>query len=330
MTSFLFSLEAQCIEVKPVKAKSFFVVTWYRPPSDHVDTFDRLDPFFRVLDAEDKEIIILGDTNCNVGASQDDHDIPPCTKRIMEFYDTFGLQKLISEPTRETASSSTVIDYIATNDPRNVVESGVLQTCISDHYVVYVVRKHFGSLKPQHKMITTRQMKNFDEELFLGDLASVDWQAIVSDSGSLDDAVGQWSDTLSQIINRHAPLREKRVSERFCPWITPELKKICRTRDKLKIAAVKANFELLMSAYKHMRCKANNLNQSLKKQYFTNKLRSCEGNIKETWKTMNQVINKRSKTMNIKALKEGDETITDNKSIADTIQFLLQRREKLS
>ena len=237
----------------------------------------------------------------------------------MEFYDTFGLQQLISEPTSETASSSTVIDHIATNDPRNVVELGVLQTCISDHYVVYVVRKYFGSLKPQHKMITTRQMKNFDEELFLGDLASVDWQAIVSDSGSLDDAVGQWSDTLSQIINKHAPLREKRVSERFCPWITPELKKICRTRDKLKTAAVKANSELLMSVYKHMRCKANDLNQLLKKQYFTNKLRSCEGNIKETWKTMNQVINKRSKTTNIKALKEGDETITDNKSIADTM-----------
>ena len=68
-----------------------------------------------------------------------------------------------------------------------------------------------------------------------------------------------------------------------------------------------------------MRCKANNLNQSLKTQYFTNRLRSCEGNIKETWKTMNQVINKRSKTTNIRALQEGDETITDNKSIADTM-----------
>ena len=167
-----------------------------------------MDQFVRVLGAEDKEIILLGDTNCNVGAPQDDHDIPPCTKRIVEFYDTFGLQQLISEPTRETASSSTIIDHIATNDPRNVVESGVLQTCIIDHYV----RKYFGLLKPQHKMITTRQMKNFDEELFLGDLASVDWRSIVSDSRSLDDAVSRWSDTLSQIIDKHAPLREKRVS----------------------------------------------------------------------------------------------------------------------
>ena len=169
-------------------------MTWYRPPSDHVDTFDRLDQFFRVLDAEDKEIIMLPDTNCNVGAPKDDHVIPPCKKRIMEFYDSFGLQQLISEPTRETASSSTVIDHIATNDSRNVVESGVLQTCISDHYVVYVARKYFGSLKPQHKMITTRHMKTFDKELFLNDLASIDWQAIVNNRGSLHDAVGRWSD----------------------------------------------------------------------------------------------------------------------------------------
>ena len=34
-------------------------------------------------------------------------------------------------------------------------------------------------------MITTRQMKNFDEELFLSNLTSVDLQAIVNDSGSL-------------------------------------------------------------------------------------------------------------------------------------------------
>ena len=77
-----------------------------------------------------------------------------------------------------------------------------------------------------------------------------------------------------------------------------------------------------MSAYKHIRCKANSLDRSLKTRYFTNKIRSCEGNIKETWKTMNQVINKRSKTTNIKALKEGDETITNTKCIADTMNSL--------
>ena len=69
---------------------------------------------------------------------------------------------------------------IATYDLRLIVESGVLQTCICYHYLVHVVRKYFGLLKPQHKMIATRQMKNFYEERFLTDLASVEWQALKS------------------------------------------------------------------------------------------------------------------------------------------------------
>ena len=173
-------------------------------------------------------------------------------------------------------------------------------------YFSEIISECHGDLKRSWKNIN--QVINKSSKTTAVPSLSVEGESIKDnkniDSGSLDAAVGRWSDTLSQIIDKHAPLREKRVSERFCPWITPELKKICRTRDKLKIAAVKSNSELLMSAYKHMRCKANNLKQSLKTQYFTNKLRSCEGNIKETWKTMNQVINKRSKTTNIKLSKK--------------------------
>ena len=75
--------------------------------------------------------------------------------------------------------------------PVNVVGSGVLTTCISDHYLVYVCRKFRGSLSAQHKVITSRQMKNFDKDLFLNDLASVDWSAIVYNSDDVDSAVCQ-------------------------------------------------------------------------------------------------------------------------------------------
>ena len=134
----------------------------YRLPSDHVDTFDRLDQFFRVLDAENKEIVLLMDTNCNVGAPQDDHIVPLYTKCIVVLYDTLGLQQPILSLHVRLIVHRKVIDRIATNDPRNIVGSSVLQTSISDHYVVYVVRKKFGSLKPQHQMITTRQLKHFE------------------------------------------------------------------------------------------------------------------------------------------------------------------------
>ena len=113
---------------------------------------------------------------------------------------------------------------------------------------------------------------NLPASFFLSDLASVDWSAIVYNSDDVDNAVCQWSRTLSDIIEKHAPLRERRVTERFSPWITPELKQLLRARDKLKIKAVKAKSQLLMNAYKQMRCKANNLNRKLKREHFSSKL----------------------------------------------------------
>ena len=124
---------------------------------------------------------------------------------------------------------------------------------------------------------------------------------------------------LSLIIEKHAPLRERRVSDKFAPWLTPDLKNMFRTRDRLKAAAIKSKSVLLMEAYKKIRNKANALNTKLKKRYFTDKIHSCEGNIKETWTTINKLINKRSKTTNITSLKVDDETITTPDLLAESM-----------
>ena len=174
-------------------------------------------------------------------------------------------------------------------------------------------------------------MKNFDKDLFLSDLASVDWSAIVYNSDDVDSAVCQLSCTLSDIIEKHAPLRERRVTERFSPWITPELKQLLRARDKVKIKAVKAKSQLLMNAYKQMRCKANNLNRKLKREHFSSKIELNKGNIKETWKTINQLVNKRSKTTEISTIREGDRVISDPTEIADSMnQFFCSVGKDLS
>ena len=78
-----------------------------------------------------------------------------------------------------TLDTSTIIDHVAISNPSNVVESGVVKTSISDHYLVCVIRRFRGSIKANHKVITSRKMKNFDTDLFISDLAKTDWSAIV-------------------------------------------------------------------------------------------------------------------------------------------------------
>ena len=75
-----------------------------------------------------------------------------------------------------------------------------------------------------------------------------------------------------------------------------------------------------MAAYKQVRNKVNCLNLTLKRQYFSEKITMQQGNMKESWKTINQLLNKRSKTTNIESLKDDNgNNIADKREIAETM-----------
>ena len=163
--------------------------------------------------------------------------------------------------------SNTLIDHIATTNKSNIVTSGVHETSIKDHYMVYCVRKFRGASKKQHKNITTRQLKNFDQADFINDLLQVDWKGIVSNGDDINLIVEQWTTMFSLILEKHAPLRNRRVSEKFSPWLTKDLKQMSATRDRLKKQAVRSKSKILMEAYRQIRNKVNKLNTELVEDY---------------------------------------------------------------
>ena len=114
------------------------------------------------LDKEGKEIIFLGDTNCDLAKRAPDQPAENNSKHICSLYELFSLKQLIEEPTRATLTTSSIIDPIATISSRNIIESGVHKVSTSDHYMVFCVRRFKGALKKDHKVVTTRSMKIFD------------------------------------------------------------------------------------------------------------------------------------------------------------------------
>jgi hypothetical protein len=62
----------------------------------------------RSIDSENVEYYILGDLNCDLGASVLDHN----SRSLTDIADLYGMHQLINEPTRITESSSTIIDHI--------------------------------------------------------------------------------------------------------------------------------------------------------------------------------------------------------------------------
>ena len=63
---------------------------------------------------------------------------------------------------------------------------------------------------------------------------------------------------LAMIIQRHAPILERHVSEGYSPWINHHLLQMIRSRDKLRTVAIKKKIAILQAAYKQLRNKFNN------------------------------------------------------------------------
>ena len=105
---------------------------------------------------------------------------------------------------------------------------------------------------------------------------------MITETDDINALVDHWTCLFSIIIDKHAPIVEKRVSDKFCPWMNKELKDLIRTRDKLKKSAVESKSALIMESYRQVRNRVNSLNKRLKKKYYTNKISSCKGNIKDS------------------------------------------------
>ena len=131
------SLEMVCAEISRPHSKSFLVCTWYRPPNSDMNLFNEFETFFQRCDAESRELILVGDLNCDVSKVS----LDPHTRQLTFLCSLYQIDQLIDEPTRVTDTSTTTIDLVLTNVKENIHASGVIHLGISDHSLIYAVRK---------------------------------------------------------------------------------------------------------------------------------------------------------------------------------------------
>ena len=117
------------------KTKPFIVGVCYRPPkqSCFYDILSEINNNTNIF--FEYECIVLGDFNTNVQSSKS------CSllKAFKQFCSCCNLSQLIKEPTRITDQSSTLIDLILVSNPDKICNSGVIQSGISDHNIIYCI-----------------------------------------------------------------------------------------------------------------------------------------------------------------------------------------------
>ena len=149
------NLEQIGIDINVPNHKKITVINSYRPPSGNPSkAIEIIHGCLQTCDnLQKREIIIMGDLNINMLKSNTTGE-----KLLKELCKDFNLSQLITNPTRITQTTRTLLDIIITN-MNFVKESGVLDYVISDHLPVYVVCKKERTHK-EYCYTEGRNMKN--------------------------------------------------------------------------------------------------------------------------------------------------------------------------
>lgn len=305
--------EAIVIEILKPNSKPFIVISAYRPPCLNPDIFfEKISNTIKTLDLKDMEIFLLGDLNCDLLCTRNYR----ATSLLKSFSEVYQLEQLINEPTRCTQNTKTLIDVIYTNRPNRVVASGVLHLGISDHSLIYTIRKISIPNKTSHKRINIRNFKKFNANLFRNDLRNIPWENI-DEIEDINDRWDLWKGMFLSVVDKHAPYKTKRIRNKKSPWMTPDIKKLLIERDKLKHLAVKTNNNEDWRSYKKARNDCNAKIKKIKTNYYQHLFKTISGNSKETWNSINELMSRKSKSDTISCLKYETKTISNPAEISE-------------
>ena len=145
-----------------------------------------------------------------------------------EFFDTsfsHGFIPLISNPTRLTSYSETLIDNILTNNLSQNVLNVIFLNDLSDHLPVlaYFSGKTLmrdGENKVYIRKITDKNLRKFN-------VSNTNWSSFLDEDPNM--ACNNYIDEYSRVYNACFPLKVikgKLLNNGSSPWITPRLFKI--------------------------------------------------------------------------------------------------------
>ena len=303
------TVEALVIRVTIPHAKPVFVAIVYRPPSAPVAWYGVFDDFMDRLCAQECELVVMGDMNIDI---LDGLNTAPSVWQ--DTIDGHQLTQIVRDPTRVTADTQTLIDHIYVSHPGNVKACKVSTIALSDHYPVCFVRHLRANYdrKHGHTTIKYRSYKNFDEKAFLADLEVVPW-SVIEQFDDVDDALDTWEKLFMEVVNMHAPLRERRVKRPRQPgWLTEDITEAMDKRDSLKQSRDFPNYKL-------WRNKVVRMLKEAKADYYMNLIEENRRDTRALWAALRE-ISPRSNTTSVmpNTIKTGDFETSNPIDIAQT------------
>ena len=144
-------------------------------------------------------------------------------------------------------------------------------------------------MQSARKKIQYRNWKALDVDTFKNDLA--DSELISHPSDNVNDLVLLYNNVLKELVDKHAPLKDKMISIRpRAPWYTSDIDTAKRHRRKLEHKWLKSALTCDWLCYKEQCQIVNSLLFESKKKYFNSKIKEASGDQKSLFKVMNKLF----------------------------------------
>lgn len=254
----------------------------------------------------------MGDYNINL-LNADTH---PPTQEFIDSCFTYSFFPVISKPSRVTQFSATLIDNIITNDISNSTShQGLFLVDISDHFPVFLVtedKKQTFTTKTTYN----RNLSKINITKFKTKLEATDFEDI-QQINDTQVAFSNFQGRIEDIYNSCFP--KVKMKKEYCaklPWLTNGLKNSIKTKNYLYKCFLKNRCRYNEHAYKFYKNKLNNLLRSAERKHYETLLEHNKNNLKTTWKTIKEIINKKKRSSVVQSFKYNNTEIKDPKLIA--------------
>ena len=234
------------------------------------------------------KLIIAGDFNIHVENIGD-----PDSVKFATILRSHGLVQHVQSSTHVHGGT---LDLVLTREK----EVDLLEVCgvrcqptvtTSDHYLVSFTCTFTHQRGPQRIIKTGRKVKEIDIDCFKNDLLQSD----INNPEKFVDcetAATLYQQELRRILDIHAPVLEFNVTPGQSKWMNTACQAARTKRRKAERDHKRLNTELSKEAHKKAYKHANALINTTRNAYYKDRLEATTGNKKETYKIVNQLMDR--------------------------------------
>ena len=202
-----------------------------------------------LLSEKNKEIVLLGDFNIDLLKYEKDHN----TADFLDQMYSASLAPHITSPTRITSHSRTLIDNIFSTAISENAISGNMVTSISDHLAQFLFLPIDQFKTNNNKNIYQRNLKSFNQQIFLEDIQNLNWNNILElENQDLDNSFNNFFLMIETVLDTYVPIKKLNKAElklKSKSWLTKGIMTSIKKKNIIYKKVIKAKTQLKKTFY---------------------------------------------------------------------------------